>query len=150
MLISAQPSDLHPGNIVFANTMSHHSDTDFLKSLGEPRTSDVVASSGCSLTAQVPKNLVLPASCPTAAQDSESCQVKLVDFGKAFLAGEQRPIRCPLVFRAPEVVLTSQCDLQMDIWSLGCTVLHLLLIMSRFLLINGEDLRAGRRIPSFR
>lgn len=53
------------------------------------------------------------------ARDFESCQVKLVDFGEAFLVGQQRQIRCPLVFRAPETVLTSQWDLQADIWSLG-------------------------------
>ena len=144
------PSDLHPGNIVFANTTSHQSDIDLLGSLGEPKTSDIVASSGYSLTAQVPKYLVLPTSSPSMARDSESCQVKLVDFGEAFLVGEQRQIRCPLVFRAPEAVLTSQWDLQADIWSLGCTVLRLLLIILSFLLINGEDIRAGRRIPSFR
>ena len=146
------PSDLHPGNIVFADTISHQSDADLLRSIGEPKTSDVIASSGYSLTAQVPKYLVLPASRPAAAQDSKSCQVKLVDFGEAFLVGQQqRQIRCPLVFRAPEVVLTSQWDLQIDIWSLACTVL--LLFAHRVnvaLLISGEDIRAGRRIPSFR
>lgn len=81
-----------------------------------------MASSGYSLTAQIPKYLVLPTSSPSMARDFESCQVKLVDFGEAFLVGQQRQIRCPLVFRAPEAVLTSQWDLQADIWSLGCTV----------------------------
>ena len=145
------PLDLHPGNIVFANaTTSCRSDTDLLRSLGEPEISDVIAPTGSFVTVQVPKYLVLPASCPSAVQASESCQVKLVDFGEAFSVGKQRQIRCPLVFRAPEVVLTSQWDLQSDIWSLGCTVLYLLLIILRFPLMNGEDIRAGRRIPSFR
>ena len=76
--------------------------------------------------------------------------MKLIDFGEAFLVGQQRQIRCPLVFQAPEAVLTSQWDLQADIWSLGCTVSRLLLIILSFLLINDEDIRAGRRIPSFR
>ncbi|KAL8838478.1 MAG: hypothetical protein Q9176_005030 [Flavoplaca citrina] len=58
--------DLHPGNIVFADTTSHQSDAGLPRSIGEPKTSDVIASSGYSLTAQVPKYLVLPASCPTA------------------------------------------------------------------------------------
>ncbi|MCJ1425254.1 hypothetical protein MMC29_003142 [Sticta canariensis] len=117
--------DLHPGNIVFANTTSHQSDTDILGSLGERKTIDIIASSGYSLTAQVPKYLVLPTSSPSMARESESCQVKLVDFGEAFLVGQQRQIRCPLVFRAPEAVLTSQWDLQADIWSLGCTIFEL-------------------------
>lgn len=143
------PLDLHPGNIVFANTMSYQSDTDLLRSLSKPITSDVIASSGTSLTAQVPKYLVLPTSF-SVERDFGSCQVKLIDFGEAFLVGQQRQIRCPLVFRAPEAVLASQRDLQADIWSLGCTVRRLLLILLRFPLINGEDIRAGRRTPSFR
>ncbi len=48
--------------------------------------------------------------------------VKIVDFGEAFLHGQHRQIRCPLVFRAPEAILNTQRDLQADIWSLGCTV----------------------------
>ncbi|KAL9125156.1 MAG: hypothetical protein Q9217_005595 [Psora testacea] len=118
------PNDLHHGNIVFANTITS-SDTDLLKTLGEPQISNVIPSSGYSLTVQVPKYLVLPALFPSVARDSESCQVKLIDFGEAFLVGQQRQIRCPLVFRAPEVVLTSQWDLQVDIWSLGCTIFEL-------------------------
>ena len=70
------------------------------------------------------------------ALDFENCQVKLIDFEEAFLVGQQRQIRCPLVFRAPEAVLTSQWDLRADIWSLGCTALYLLLIILRFLLIK--------------
>jgi len=146
-----EPLDLHPGNIVFANTTtSYQSDTDLLGTLSKPKISDVVASSGYSLTAQVPKYLVLPTSSPSVVRDFKCCQVKLVDFGEAFLLGQQRQIRCPLVFRAPEAVLTSQWDLQADIWSLGCTVLRLLYSLLRFPLIDGKDIRADRWIPSFR
>lgn len=145
------PLDLHPGNIVFANmTTLYQFDTDLLKSLGKPEMSDVIPSFGYSLTAQVPKYLVLPTSPRSVAREFESCQVKLIDFGGAFLVGQQRQIRSPLVFRAPEAVLTSRWDLRVDIWSLGCTVSHLLLINFGFLLMNGEDIRASRRIPSFR
>lgn len=145
------PLDLHPGNILFANTTTLcPSDTDLLGTLGKPKISDVVASSGYSLTAQVPKYLVLPTSSSSVARDLKSCQVKLVDFGEAFLLGQQRQNRCLLVFRAPEAVLSSHWDLRSDIWSLGCTVLRLLHIISRFPLTDGKDIRADRRIPSFR
>lgn len=122
------PPDLHPGNIVFANTRtSYRSDKDVLKSLGKPQMSDVMHSFGVPVTTQVPKYLVLPTSPPFVARALESCQVKLIDFGEAFPVGQLSQIRCPLVFRAPEVVLTSQWDLQVDLWSLGCTVKRLLL-----------------------
>ncbi|MCJ1470982.1 hypothetical protein MMC07_009630, partial [Pseudocyphellaria aurata] len=119
--------DLHPGNILFANTTtSYQPDTDVLGTLGKPIISDVVASYGYSLTAQVPKYLVLPTSSPSMARDFKCCQVKLVDFGGAFLLGQQRQIRCPWVFRAPEAVFTSRRDLRADIWSLGCTIFELI------------------------
>ncbi len=75
------------------------------------------------------------------APDPDTCHVKLVDFGEAFLPGQrQRQIRCPLVFRAPEAVLASQWDLQSDMWSLACTVLGLLLIVFGSSLTSCEDI----------
>ena len=74
------------------------------------------------------------------ARDSKSYQVKLVDFGEAFLLGQQRQIYCPLVFRAPEAVLTSHWDMRADIWSLGCTVSRLLYIFLKFPLTDEKDI----------
>lgn len=117
------PLDLHPGNIVLANTMTpHRCDTDVSRSVGTPTTSDVIATPGHPLTPQVPKYLVVSTSFPSLAQDPKNCHMKIVDFGEAFLPGQRRQVRCPLIFRAPEAVLTSEWDLQADIWSLGCTV----------------------------
>lgn len=145
------PLDLHPGNILFANTAtSYLSVIDLPGTLGKPQIGDVVASYGYSLTAQIPKYLVRPTCLPSGVRDIKSCQVKLVDFGQAFLLGQQRQVNCPLVFRAPEAVLTSHRDLKADVWSLGCTVLHLVYIILRLPLIYGIDIRADRRTPSFR
>lgn len=52
--------------------------------------------------------------------------MKRVDFGEVYLLGQQRQIRCPLVFRAPEAVLTSHWALRVDIASLGCTIFELI------------------------
>ena len=108
--------------------------------MGEPEIGDITASYGYSLTAQVPKYLVLPASYSSVARGSKSYQVKLVDFGEAFLLGEQRQVRCPLVFQAPEAVLTSHWDQRADIWSLGCTVSRLLYIFTQFPLTDDKDI----------
>ncbi|PSS04377.1 Mitogen-activated protein kinase kinase kinase [Actinidia chinensis var. chinensis] len=55
-------------------------------------------------------------------------RVKLADFGMAkHIAGQS----CPLSFKgspywmAPEVIKNSNCNLMVDIWSLGCTVLEM-------------------------
>ena len=68
----------------------HQSEKDLVKSLGKPNISDVKATSGYALTPQIPKYLVLPASFPSSVQKSESCHVKIIDFGQAFLHGQQR------------------------------------------------------------
>jgi serine/threonine protein kinase len=119
-------------------------------SLAKPKTGDVLGTYGYSLTSQRPKYLVLPTSLPSRPRESESCQVKIVDFGEAFLHGHQRGIRCPLSFRSPEAVLTSKCDFRADIWSLGCIVYRLFYSIQVFLLMAAKDIRAYRRIPSFR
>ena len=117
------PLDLHPGNVVFANVpKSQESEAEILQPLGQLRVSDVKATLGNSLTLHVPKYIVLPASFPSSAQHLGDCQVKIVDFGEAFMHGQPRQIRCPLVFRAPETIFSSKWDMQADIWSLACTV----------------------------
>lgn len=143
-------SDLHPGNIIFADmTTVPQSDTDLMTSIGKPETGDVMVTWGYSLTPQVPKYLVSPTSVPSPALDARSCLVKIVDFGEAFMGGQERRTRGPLVFRAPEAILTTQRDLQADIWSLGCTVCASYAAFQDLLLIGVKDIRADRRIPSF-
>ncbi|ERF70296.1 hypothetical protein EPUS_06337 [Endocarpon pusillum Z07020] len=117
----------HGGNIVFANTgLSHQSDVHILSSMDQTETSDVHASPGYPLNSHLPRSLVAPTSLPVSTKESGSWEVKVVDFGQAFMHGDQREIRCPLVFRAPEVILTSQWDSRIDIWSLGCTIFEII------------------------
>lgn len=60
------PVDLHPGNVIFTNTTQHDlSDIELITSLEKPRTEDVMATYGVSLTPQVPSYLVWPTSLPT-------------------------------------------------------------------------------------
>jgi len=100
--------DLHPGNILFVNiTMSYQFNMDLLGTLGKLKISDVVVSFRYFLTAQVSKYLILSTSFPSVTQDFKSCQVKLVDFGKAFVLEQQHQIHCSLIFQVSETVLTS-------------------------------------------
>jgi len=56
-----------------------------------------------------------------------SCQVKVIDYGNAYLAHDQR---CSYVqsraYRAPEVVLGHAYTPKVDLWSLGCILMELL------------------------
>jgi hypothetical protein len=99
--------DLHPGNIAFATTkISHQSDDDLLNEMTRPEIGDIQAERGHPLTAHLPRYLVRATSLPLPPQELGTCHVKLVDFGQAFLHGQKREIQCPLVFRAPEVILS--------------------------------------------
>jgi serine/threonine protein kinase len=102
--------------------MSHEDDEDLLSEMSRPETGDVHAEPGHSLTAHLPRYLVSSTSLPLPPKELGTCHVKLVDFGQAFLHGQMREIRCPLVFRAPEAILSDRWGPEVDMWSLGCTV----------------------------
>uniref|UniRef100_A0A8C6V839 Protein kinase domain-containing protein n=1 Tax=Neogobius melanostomus TaxID=47308 RepID=A0A8C6V839_9GOBI len=53
-------------------------------------------------------------------------RVKLIDFGMALTTSEQGVIMQPAAFRAPEVTLGCVYDFPIDMWGLGCTLVHLL------------------------
>lgn len=89
-----------------------------------PATGDVRASHGEKLTNRLPQYLVLPSAIPQPKLLTD-CKVKVIDLGSAFFSDHQpstMKMRCPLPFRAPEAVITSQWNKEADIWSLGCTV----------------------------
>jgi len=60
-------------------------------------------------------------------QSLTSCQVKVIDYGNAYLHHDQR---CSYVqsraYRAPEVVLGHPYTPKVDLWSLGCILMELL------------------------
>ena len=60
-------------------------------------------------------------------QSLTACQVKVIDYGNAYLHHDQR---CSYVqsraYRAPEVVLGHAYSTKVDLWSLGCILMELL------------------------
>ena len=123
-MLSLFALDLHPGNIVLVDeSVSKMSAEDVLRSMDSPETAEV---RGYAIGKHTPQYLVLPSTLPLSAGLSSNCNVKIVDFGSAFLSGEASPrMRCPLPFRAPEAVITGSWDVEADVWSLGCTVREL-------------------------
>ena len=115
--------DLHPGNILFAGpNQDARSKDELYQILGDPDIGEVVRVDRKPLGHEVPRYLVSPASFPTEALSSNP-YVKLTDLGEAFV-DHDRPetLHCPLVYRAPEVIFNDVWDCQVDIWSMGCTV----------------------------
>ncbi|KAL1582020.1 hypothetical protein WHR41_09422 [Cladosporium halotolerans] len=121
--------DLHPGNIALLNpAILGKSAEEIVASMDAPATADVRASDGERLTNHLPQYLVLPSAIPQPKSLTD-CKVKVIDLGSAFLSDHHPStmrMRCPLPYRAPEAVITSQWDKEADIWSLGCTIFALI------------------------
>ncbi|KAM0696774.1 hypothetical protein Q7P36_004023 [Cladosporium allicinum] len=117
--------DIHPGNIVLVDeSVSKMSAEDVLRSMDSPETAEV---RGYAIGKHTPQYLVLPSTLPPSAGLPSNCNVKIVDFGSAFISGEASPkMRYPLPFRAPEAVITGSWDVEADVWSLGCMIFALI------------------------
>jgi len=102
--------------------MASQSIGDLILSLPAPETGPVIASPNHDLPPSIPRYLVYPISLPFQQRDSDLARIRVIDFGQAFQFGKQHDIRCPLVYRAPETLLTSHWDYRVDIWTLACTV----------------------------
>lgn len=128
--------DLIPRNIFFANTMTPQQSEKKKKkknlgSRGTRETGVDMAEYGDALTPRIPSYFITLTSFPSLKRDPKRYHVKLVDSEDSFLNEHQCQNQYRLIFRAPEVVLTSRRNLKADIWSLGCTVSHLLCAKSR-------------------
>lgn len=71
----------------------------------------------------LPRFIVEPVSFHTTPL-SGRIHATLIDFEQAFLRTDPSlaTVRTPLIFRAPETLLSSKWDLRIDIWSLACTI----------------------------
>lgn len=93
------------------------------KQLGIPETAEVLRIDGGPLGSNVPRYLVRPASPKRAVTSVLKPEIRLVDFGEAFLAGEEpKALRTPLALRAPEALFEDSLDYRVDLWSAGCAV----------------------------
>lgn len=146
-LLSPRNSDLHPGNVVLVDqTISKIPTDEILRSMDAPVTAEV---RGTTLGSHLPQYLVLPSTLPLSPELSNNCEVKIIDFGSAFLSGDPLPkMRCPLPFRAPEAVITESWDVEADIWSLGCTVREQSFSNSQYMADAQSDLRLDRRLSA--
>ena len=84
-------------------------------------------------TARVPQYLVesLQPYPESVSYDTvKDSAVKIIGFGERFLGGKIRGAKFNYHYQAPELVLFSQLSPYADIWSLGCLVCHLVLLIS--------------------
>lgn len=117
--------DLHTRNLAFTiPCLDHLSEEDFCKELGDIRRAEFKRRDGGPLEPGLPKYLVGSAFFPKYLYPlSPSTNIKIVDFGQAFLSKSPPATVCtPIVLRPPEVVFGDPIDYRVDLWSMGCLV----------------------------
>ena len=90
------------------------------------RISEIETVNGEALTAHVPRYHIGNAHLKPVVDDH---RVKIIGYGKRYKFNRGPGNERSFNFQAPEFVLEAQLGLSADIWSFGCTVLHLLLIL---------------------
>ena len=125
LLIEANlATDLHTRNIVpKASELEHMSEDDLESHLGRPETADILRIGSNARDPNLPAYLVRPASRKQMPSWSAIPDIRIIDYGEAFMVGEKpHTLRTPLPVRAPEALLQDNLDYRVDLWSAGCAV----------------------------
>lgn len=91
---------------------------------------------GAALGDHLPPYIVRPTSFSFVDRKSlrPTQVVKIIDFGEAFLKSTApAALHTPLAVRAPEAMFGDRIDHRVDLWSLGCMVLLLPMLMHSIL-----------------
>ena len=102
-----------------------------METLGEPEIATVVISKSVPSTTtlpHVPKHLIYPIDYDTIDPSLISTEAYITDFGQSFdVTSHPLPtdLGIPIDYRAPEIALNQPAGVEMDLWSLGCTLFEI-------------------------
>ncbi|KAL8779176.1 MAG: hypothetical protein Q9213_007062 [Squamulea squamosa] len=119
--------DLRPSKLLFKpSRVNYLNDSGILKVLDHPETGKIGAKYGYTDLWRAPKYLVASTSMLSPVGNCGGYTTKLIGYDSACLIGQKRENRSPLMYRAPEAVMTPFWGMQADIWSLACTMMELI------------------------
>ncbi|KAL9104161.1 MAG: hypothetical protein Q9163_000860 [Psora crenata] len=120
-------TDISTNNIVFRTSyLSKASKEELFEWTGPLRTDEVVRLDGKPLEDSLPKQLVEPASWAGWGWAEYDEDIRIIDFGEAFLQGEEpETLAQPRCLRAPETIFTNSFDYRLDLWRAGIVVWEL-------------------------
>ncbi|KAI3331774.1 kinase domain-containing protein [Xylariaceae sp. AK1471] len=126
--------DLHLGNVLLKlPDLSSMSVDRLYAKYGEPIKEDVIRLDGASLSAHVPRYVVIPAWLGKKCEDVTlaDAEILLTDFGESWKPTDtsRYTLNTPALYRPPEAMFATAeqhpIGLAADIWTLGCSIFAL-------------------------
>ncbi|OAA63476.1 Protein kinase-like domain protein [Niveomyces insectorum RCEF 264] len=125
-------ADFRPSNILLElNCLDGLGEEEVMSLLGEPETTEIYIRKDSHPTPEVPyapKYLVYPVEFEDSECLANPPRIRIIDFGQAFQIDEspQPPaFGIPANYAAPEVIMENSGGIEMDLWSLGCTLFEI-------------------------
>jgi serine/threonine protein kinase len=122
-------TDLHSGNILFRlQDLKGCSIEDIYRRFGEPLKLPVQRFDGQPPGREAPKYCVPPAKTFQACGDvGDDVEIVIADFGQAFLPDQPpKQLHTPVLLLPPESIFHEQLGPAVDVWTVGCTLYHIL------------------------
>ena len=104
---------------------------------------DLHRADGAPIGPEAPSYVVAPMCTSLPSHELTDCQVKISDFGSAFMVGHEpennENTTVAAIVASPEFLFREKLTLPIDIWSLGCTLYEIVSSQPLFILLGGKD-----------
>lgn len=126
-LINYPQPDLHANNTLFQipNVNSWTVD-EVYKKFGEPVQVLNRRLDNGTLGPEVPSHSIFPADMVVPADQVKDNEIKISDFGEAFLTNPPKSLHTPMLLLPPGTLFLEKLGPPADIWTLGCTLFEIL------------------------
>ncbi|MCJ1343707.1 hypothetical protein MMC31_001903 [Peltigera leucophlebia] len=119
--------DLNLNNILLHRPFQGLTVTEIYEQYDMPYKVALVRTDNAPIGPEAPSYIVHPMRTGIPCDEVTDCQVKISDFGSAFIVGHEPEYgETTIPMTPPEVIFNQKLTLSMDIWSLGCTLYDIL------------------------
>ena len=135
--------DLNVGNILLQRPFHGLPVEEISNQYDTPVKIDLHRADGALIGPEAPSYVVVAMCTFLPSHELTDCQVKISDFGSAFIVGHEpknnENTTVTTIVASPEFVFGEKLTLPIDIWSLGCTLYQIVSSQPLFFLLGGQD-----------